>query len=251
MRFPNIEVRRRLVAGAAVLALVLVLTELLLLTASFARAPLTVDVGPSTGAYMSGFTDSEEHPPLTFRWARVLAAVEPPLVASGGPATIVIRFARFLDEPTTTHVSLSGVATGSFAVRPGRFRVDRLPVAVSRGLLHLELRTDDTDGSGLGLAIDWIRVEGPRWTLPLSLFAPRLLVAGVFVIAIASGFRAGGAALAALVLGLAQAAWAAVDPFALAHVSSKIVWPALGATALCAAVFRSRGRFVILIFLAG
>lgn len=210
-------------------------------------------MGPSTGPYLSGFTDSEEHPPLSFRWSRPLAVIAPPLAAEGGAATLTIRYARFLDRPAAARIELADAQGVSFTARPGRFRVESFPVSVPAGPLRLRIRTEDPDASNLGLAIDWLRIDGVRWTLPLSALSPRLLIAGLFLLALASGFGLRGALIAALLLASAEAAWAARDPFALAHVSSKIALPGLALGAAFVPVLRSspQGRWAMAAFLAG
>ena len=243
----------KVLRGAAAVLLSLAGLEALLLAASLTRAPLTLDVGPSTGAYLQGFTDSEEHPPLTFRWSRLASSIELPLVASPGPCTLTLRYARFLDEPAPTTVSWSGVEAASFQVRPGRFRVGRFEASAPGGPVRLAIRSEDPTGSGLGLAVDWVRLEGPRWRLPGSLAAPRLLVAGAVVVALLAGLGPWASLGAGLGVAAAEAALAAVDPFALAHVSAQVVLPALLLSLVCAALLRRvrGGRLVVLVFLGG
>jgi hypothetical protein len=61
------------------------------------------------------------------------------------------------------------------------------------------------------------------------------------------------AALVTLPWPVAAWLWGRADPFALAHVLSKVTLPALALTAACAAVMRGRpgGRWVVPLFLAG
>jgi hypothetical protein len=150
-------------------------------------------------------------------------------------------------------ILLSGTAAGSFTASPGRFRVETVPLAVPPGPLRLQLLSSSSAENDPGLAIDWIRVEGVPWRLPLSVAAPHALVAGAFVLCLASGLPALTALAAALVLAVAEATWAAFDPFALAHASSKVVLPVLGLGALCAVVARRvpGARWLTPIFLAG
>src|SRR5688572_23312434 len=115
--------------AAAILG-VLAAGEALLVLAAARRAPVTVDVGPSTGAIGSGFTESEERPPLTFRWARRAAALDVPVTTRGGAATITLRAARFLDQPATVRVFLSGRPAGTFTAAPGGFRIHHLAADV-------------------------------------------------------------------------------------------------------------------------
>ena len=107
-------------AVAAALVALLLATEALFGLASFARSPLTIDVGPSTGAHLAGFSDSEERPPVTFRWTGERAVIAPPVTVAPGPGTLVIRYARFVDETVRVRVYVSGTQAGSFLARPGR-----------------------------------------------------------------------------------------------------------------------------------
>jgi hypothetical protein len=213
------------------------------------RRPLTFDVGPSTGAYLSGFTASEERPPTTFRWSRSRASVALPLHARG-EGRLRLRAARFLDHPARVHVYAWGRRVATFDARPGGYRLYEFPLATARGPLRLDLLTDDPE---LGVAVDWIRVESVGWSLPLSVWPPRALVAGLFLVALFAGFGTAGAAAAAGAVAIAQAAWAAADPFAFAHATTRIALPALVLTASVAALARrwERGRWLVVLFLAG
>lgn len=227
----------------------MLIAEGLFSLAPLLRRPLTFDVGPSTGAYLSGFTPSEERPPTTFRWSRSRASVALPLHADG-EGRLRLRAARFLDHPARVHVYAWGRPVATFDAQPGGYRVYEFPLATSEGPLRVDLLADDPD---LGLAVDWIRVESAAWRVPLAVWAPRALVAGVFLLALFAGFGTAGAAAAAAAVAIAQAAWAAADPFAFAHVTARIALPALVLTALVAALARrwERGRWLSLLFLAG
>ena len=254
---------------AAVASLLLV-TEAALHLASFSRAPLTFDVGPSTAAYLTGFTESWEYHPVSARFAGRWAALRLPLVGRGKDVTLSMRYSRLLGSPVRVHLYASEVPLASFVAQPaaltletwtrgGRqrspfeeFRVLRVPKApFPEGALNLELLLEDR--SEYALAIDWVRLEGVRWTVPITAYEPRLLVAGLFLLCLVYGFGlrrsffAGGALAAALVV------WAAVDPFAMTHVAARIAWPALALALVGGGIFRSRptGRWVMLIFLAG
>ncbi len=239
------------VARVAALLGVLAASEGLFALAAARHAPVTVDVGPSTGALGSGFTESEERPPLTFRWTRRTAALAVPVTTSGGPATVSLRAARFLDEPATVRVFVSGTPAGAFTASPGGFRVHRLAADVPPGPLRVELLSASAGAEDLGVALDWVRVEGPAWRM--AGWPPRALVAAGVLAAMAGGFGAAGAALVGLGLGALLALAAAFDPFAAAHASGHLV---AGAVAVPAAVaFLLRGvpgrRFVVVIVLAG
>ena len=88
------------------------------------------------------------------------------------------------------------------------------------------------------MAIDWIRLEGETWTLPLSYYAPRLLIGGAFVLCLVSGFGTLAALGFGLALALSQAIWFALDPFGLTHASGTIVIPGLVLAGLTVALFR-------------
>jgi len=242
--------RRELWRAAAALGGLLLLAELGLWAASFACGPITFDVGPSTGAYTAGFRESEERLPTTFRWSRGPASVELPLTTTSGHATLAIRAARFVDHPTRVDLRLSGNSAGSFTAKPGGYRIRRFPVAIGSGPLSVEIRSDDPE---LGLAVDWLRIEGARARIPVSVWQPRALVVGVFLASLLGGFGLGGAAVIAAALGLLQAAWAAVDPFGLVHVARHLGAPACLMAVAAAALLRRwpAGRWVLLIFLAG
>jgi hypothetical protein len=234
----------------AALAALLVVAEALLAAAGARRAPLTFDVGPSTPAYLEGFTSSEERPPVTSRWARDRAAITLPLEAAAGEATLVLRCARFLDRSVRVQAFAAGTPLGAFDVHPGRFRVLRLPARLPGGPLRLEFAADGPND--LAFALDWVRVEGARWRLPWRLVAPRALVAGVFALALLAGFGLWSALAAGLAAALCEAAWLAADPFALAHVLARVTLPALVLGLAVTLVARGRpfGRALVLIFLA-
>jgi hypothetical protein len=242
-------------AGLALAGLALAF-EALLHLASRQRASLTFDLGPSTGGYLAGFTDSEERPPVTFRWTRERAALALPLHA-GGPegesARLTLRYARFIREPANVRVFLDGRPALSFRARSGRFRTQTFALEIPRGPLRMELLTEGPDPQKLGLAVDWLRIEQVRWRLPLSLYQPRLLILGVFLVAGAAGFGVRARLLAAGALAIPAAIWAGNDPFGFAHVSMRLALPAIGLGLVVAALLRGRagGRSVTLIFLAG
>ena len=239
------------VARAAALLGVLAVSEGLFALAAARHAAVTVDVGPSTGALGFGFTESEERPPLTFRWTRRAAALDVPVTTKGGAATISLRAARFLDQPATVRVFVSGRPAGAFTAAPGGFRIHRLTADVPPGPLRVELLSASAAEEDLGVALDWVRVEGPAWRV--AGWPPRALVAAGVLAAMAGGFGAAGGALVGLGLAALVALAAAFDPFAAAHASAHL---AVGAAALPVAVAVAlRGvpgrRFVVVIVLAG
>jgi hypothetical protein len=238
-------VTRRLLALASLLAA----TEALLAAAPAMRGGVVFDVGPSTGRYGAGFTDSEERPPTTFRWTRDGAGMDLPLLGAGGEGVLVMRYGRPLDTPTRVEVRLSRQLVGEFQAQPGRFRTVRMPVRLPRGSLRIDIWPKQ--GGDLGVAVDWIRIEGGRWSLPLSVIGPRLLVAGTYLLCLAAGFPLAGALTISGLLAVAEAAWLGLDPFGFAHVSARIAIPGLALSTLCWLAVRGRagGRWVTLIFL--
>jgi len=161
-----------------------------------------------------------------------------------------LRAARFLDHPARVHVYAWGAPVATFDARPGGYRVYEFALEAARGPVRIDLVTEDPE---LAAALDWVRVEDVRWRVPLSVWQPRALVAGVFLLALFAGFGTAAAGLTAAVLAIAEAAWAAADPFAFAHVAARVALPGLILTALVALVARrfSGGRWLVLIFLAG
>ena len=230
---------------------VLAVGEGLFALAAAARAPVTVDVGPSTGSIGSGFTESEERPPVTFRWTRRVAALEVPVTTAGGAATITLRAARLLDQPATVRLFVSGRPAGTFTAAPGGFHVYRLDAEVPAGPLRIELLSASPGAEDLGLALDWVRVDGPAWRM--TGWRPRALVAAGVLAAIAGGFGAAGAAAVGVGLAALVALAAAFDPFAAAHASGHLFIGAAVLPLAVAAALRGLpgGRFVVLIVLAG
>lgn len=121
------------------------------------------------------------------------------------------------------------------------------------GPLSLEIAVTDPGPESLGLAVDWVRIVGAGWRVPASFPYPWLLAGGVFVLCIVVGFDFRLSLVAGGALALAQALWAALDPFGLMHVSAHLVLPALFFSALTAVLLtrRQSGRWVVLVFLAG
>ncbi len=214
------------------------------------RAPVTLDVGPSTAAYLTGFTDSEERPPTTSRWARNRAELALPLVPTAGPARLRLRFGRFVDHPVDVQLLLDGQPAGVLRARPGRQRVEQLEVELAGGrALRVGLVSDDP--GDLAVALDWLRVEGPAWTPAAAAPMLRLLPLGVAALALLSGgglALAGGAGLASLGL---ECAFFAADPFGAVHVAQRVALPALLLAGLAAFALRrhDHGRLAALLFL--
>ncbi len=244
---PGLSASRRALGLALLL---LVLGEGAYTWAGLARAPLTLDIGPSTGAYLTGFADSEERPPVTSRWARNRARIEWPLAATPGAALLRVRAARFLDQPVRVQVFGSGVPLGAFDVPPGRFREHEVPVVLPAGSLSLEFASDGPND--LAFALDWLRVEGVAWRVPWTQTAPRLLMLGTLALALWAGLGFTGASVSALIVIAVQALGLALDPFASLHVQARLAAPALLAAFAVAALLRARpaGRVIVMLFLA-
>jgi hypothetical protein len=230
--------------------LTLILGEVALSLASYATAPLDFDVGPSTGPYLPGFTESEERLPVTFRWTKDRASILLPLEGASDGARIQLRYARFLQGSAAVRVFLNEKPIASFSARSGRFRTQEIPASFSsEEPLRLELLVDDPGPEGLGLAVDWIRIEGARFRLPFEAMAPRIFLAGVFILAVLLGFSLSVAASIGCGVALAQAVWFASDPFGMAHAQAQIAVVGLVATAGLAMGFRR--SVVPLLFLLG
>ncbi len=229
--------------------LILFLGEAALYLGSLRQAPLDFDVGPSTGAYLPGFTESEERRPVSFRWTKERASVVVPLGGVSEAGTLQLRYARFVQGNASVRLFLDGEPLSSFSARPGRFRTFDLPVSfAARTSLRLDLLVEDPSPEKLGLAVDWIRVEGARFRLPFESLAPRIFLAGVFLLTVALGFSLRIAAAVGAGVALAQAAWFASDPFGMAHAQAQIAIVGLVAAALLSLGFR---RSVPLLFLLG
>jgi hypothetical protein len=241
------------------LVILFLLTEGFCYLGSLAAGAVNFDVGPSTGAYLTGFSESEERPPVSFRWTGKKASIDIPLTGSstssdrvdGGKLTI--RYARFLEGYARAQVYVSGRPATSFRARSGRFRTHTVPLGFEEEPIRVEIVTEDPDSTRLGIAIDWIRLEGARWKLPLANVSPRLLVAGVFVLSLLSGFGVLGALVAGLATGAAESVWFSFAPFGMAHVNSKVVIAGLVLTGIVAAFARNKpfARWLGFIFLTG
>jgi len=240
----------RIILAALSLVALLVFGDVARQLASRICPPLDFDVGPSTGPYLDGFTKSEERLPVTFRWTRERAAIALPVEGAGTEALLKLRLARFLPGSAEVRLFVDGVPAGAFSARSGRFRTVEHPIALPAGSSTLSFLVADPDPERLGIAIDWIRIENVRWRLPRAALEPALLLAGVFVLALALGFSLPRALGVGALLACAQAVWFARDPFAMAHVHHEITAGALATTALIAAAFRS-ARFVPLLYLLG
>ena len=241
---------RRIVVAALSLTALLAFGHVARQIASRIGSPLDFDVGPSTGPYLDGFTESEERLPVTFRWTRERASIALPLEGASSEARLKLRLARFLPGSARVRVFVDGAPAGAFSARSGRFRTVDRPIVLPAGSSTLSFLVEDPDPERLGVAIDWIRIENVRWRLPRGALAPPLLLSGVFVLALALGFSLPRALAIGVCLACAQAIWFARDPFAMVHVHHEFTFGALATTALLAAALRS-ARFVPLLYLLG
>jgi hypothetical protein len=222
-------------------------------------APATVlfDLGPNDADHIAGFEPHYEiDGPVATRWTTYTAQVDLPLTLRGGPASLSYRFSRVLPETAVVDVLLAGTLVDRFTCRGGAWITRTVDLAALPPTpLSLALRIDSHDRRNLGLRLDWIRLgtAGGRvgWR-GWARWAPVALVAAAYVLFRLVGLPPLPAALAVLPWSLGTFIFGRIDPFALGHVASKIVVPAMVLTAGCAALVRRRpgGRWVVPIFLA-
>ncbi len=231
----------------------LLVGEAALRLAPLARGTLAFDVGPSTGRYLAGVTESEERPPVTFRWTRDHSKLALPLVTRGGEGFLTLRFARFVDGTTPLRVSVSGGPERTMDATSGRFRTVLLHVVAAPGPVTIRFDAEAPGAERLGVALDWLRLEGLPLGLAPDLAGPRLLLVGVFLTAVVAGLAAGTSLWVGLGAALGLALWAAADPFGCAHVTTLVAWPATASAIATAGLLRGRSgtRAVALLFLAG
>ena len=192
-----------------VLGLVLVLVVALAArhVAALTNPALEFDVGPSTGSYLEGFTESEERVPVTFRWTRERASVALPLAGTGPDAVLHLRFARFLDTTATVRLFVDGAPQGEFSARSGRFRTLELPLVLRGEATKISFLVEDPDPERLGIAIDWLRIENTRWQVPATTLRPTVLLIGIFLLALALGFSPPLAIGLGAIVAVLQAGW--------------------------------------------
>jgi hypothetical protein len=219
----------------------------------------TLKLGPNSGAYLTGFAPVYEIEGLfASRWSGYQARVTLPLEVHGGPVEIAYRFARILPQTAVVDVTLAGRPLDRFECRGGVYEVRRATLAALPPTpVDVAFSIDSHDRRNLGLRFDWVRVSvGPGGRLALrgrAAWLPGLLVAWLFVLLRWCGHSTASALLLAAPWSLAAAAWAWRDPFALAHVASKVALPAAVLFAAAAAALRriEGGRWVLAIFAAG
>jgi hypothetical protein len=253
---------------AVVCVSLLVLTEGLLRLASLSRPAVTFDVGPNTESYLTGFTESWEYRPVTARWVGRQGSIALPLVGGGDECLLRVRYARLRPTPADVRVLVNGQLAASWTAQPVRtsledwlrggrrgspfqeFHVQAAPVRLSPGPLQIEFAVDG-DGPD-ALAIDWVRLEAGRWRLGWPALGTRAIVVGAFVVAILCGISLAAAAAIGVGVAFAQAAWAALDPFAVAHAANHVALPAISAAVLTALLLRRwpAARAMALVLLA-
>ena len=230
-------------ATSALAAVALTLGFALLLDLSGRlRAPILVDIGPSTGRYGSGFEDSEETPPTTSRWTRANAAFDVPLNLIASPARISVRAARYLDDPTTITVAVDGRPVASFEQARGRQRVQSFDAPVPDGPLNISFESADPK---LGMALDWFEIEGARWRIPWREWTVWIVPAGILLSLLIAGLSLARAVAATGVFQLLLAGFAAVDPFGFVHVLRDVAVPLITSASLTAVAFRGRPDLVL------
>jgi hypothetical protein len=240
--------------------LLLAAAPALILALAGVPGPVTVlfNLGPNDADHISGFEPHYEiEGPVATRWTTYRAEVDLPLTLRGGPADVSYRFSRVLPETAVVEVLLDSRLIDRFTCRGGVWSTRTAHLAALPPTpLHIEMRIDSHDRRNLGLKVDWIRfdVSGGRvgWR-GLARWRPVLLVVVAFLIFRLSGLSPEMAALLTVPWSVGAWIWGSIDPFALAHVLSKVLLPALVLTGVCAAVLRGRpgGRWVVPLFLAG
>ena len=242
-------------ATQVVLALVsvLVVAHTARHVAALTNPVLEFDVGPNTGSYLEGFTESEERVPVTFRWTRERASVALPLAGTGPNAVLQLRFARFLDGNASVRLFVDGDSQGVFSARSGRFRTLELPLKLRGEPPKITLLVEDPDPERLGIAIDWLRIENARWRVPATTLRPTVLLTGVFLLTLALRFSLPRAVGLGAIVAVLQAGWFAHDPFAMVHAHEQLTAIGLSSAALVALVSVTirRARVLPLLFLLG
>lgn len=235
------------------LALLLIGAHALRWIAARAAPVLELDIGPNTGAYLDGFTESEERLPVTFRWTREQSSITLPLEGVGPDAALQLRFARFLEGNATVRVYIDGEPHDVINARSGRFRTVELPVALHGSAPTISFLIDDPHPERLGLAVDWLRVKNVRWRIPSTSRRPDVLLVGAFLLTLALGFSSRAATGLGAAVAVLQALWFGHDPLAMVHVHHQLTVVGLTVAALASLVciVTTRARLLPLLFLLG
>jgi len=227
------------------------------------RGPLVlaVNLGPNDGRYLQGFLPVYEINPadqVATRWSTYDASIGLPVAIEGGPAELSYRFARVLPETAVVDTTLAGRPVDHFSCRGGQFETRQVRLAgLTPTPVTVAFHVDSHDRRGLGLKMDWVRVDldrGARAFLTgAARWRPAVLSALIFVLLRWAGFAAASGLVLALPIAAAEAIWAVLDPVGLAHVTGKVLVPALvlsaGAVGICARF--DGGRFAAAAFMVG
>jgi len=225
------------------------------------RGPSSVvfELGPNDAAYISGFAPVYEIDEQgATRWSGYRASVDLPLTVVGGPVTLSYRFARVLPQTAMVEVLLDRRQVDGFTCRGGEYQVRTVRLeALPPTPLVVGFRVDSHDLRGLGLRFDWLRLEFPEqariglrgW----AFWRPTVFVLLLSLLFRWCGFSPTWCYRLTAPWALIQAAWAMNDPFGLAHVGSKLAFPALALGAACHLLLRRRpsGRWAVVVFLGG
>jgi hypothetical protein len=166
--------------------------------------PLTLDLGPGDGPYVSGFAPEwEVDDKVGTHWTTYEAAMRLPIEVRG-PLRLTLRYARVLPQTAVVDVAVAGRPAGRFTCRGGlweerAFDVVGAPAAPAR----VEVRVDSHDRRNLGLKLDWMRLEASGARLAgWARVRPALAVALLVLLGLALGWplawAAGGALPAAV-----------------------------------------------------
>jgi hypothetical protein len=177
-----------------------------------------MNLGPGDGPYVQGFEPIYEVSDyVAVHWTTRQSEVRLPLEVSGGPFVLRYRFARFLPEPARVSVTLAGHEVDTFTLHRKRFQERAAAVpALPRAPLTVGF-TAEAAGYDLGVLLDWIRLEaGSNAVVRLrgaARVAPAALVAILFVLLRAAGWKTREAALLTAPWALVLAAFLLRNPW--------------------------------------
>jgi hypothetical protein len=208
----------------AIVLLAALVAPVLVAAALGAAGPqsLRLNLGPGDGPYVRDFLpDYEVRDYVARHWTTRRAAVVLPLEVRGGPATLVYRYA----PPPLVEGDVAEIEVwlaGTLIDRYTAGRVEHQERVVWLGALPptpLEIRfaVRSRDDRDLGLWLDWLRLDlGVRGRSVLegaARWRPALLVALLFSLLLAAGWRARAAALLSAPAALLAAAGLRLDPW--------------------------------------
>lgn len=176
------------------------------------------NLGPGDAPYLTGFLPEYEiYDRVATQWSTRSAVIRLPIAVEGGPLELAYRLGRHLPDAGVADVTLGGREVDHFPLRQGfderRISLGALPPTPVEWGLHVEAGDADRRGADL----DWVRLDtgkgarvtlagGARWRAPL-------LVAIVFLVLRAAGWRSLAAAGVTLPLSLAAAGGLRTDPW--------------------------------------